>query len=109
MDCSKASTYLQRFLSGDLKLKEARDYVRHIESCPSCRDDAEVYSMIRAADEAMRPGAEGNYDFSGLVEERIRKIRKELRRQKRYQFLVASMAGLLTAMLILILILYIGR
>ena len=46
MDCQEAQALIQPFVSGELPSATLKQYIRHIESCPSCKEDLEIHYMI---------------------------------------------------------------
>ncbi|MBR5739115.1 MAG: hypothetical protein IKY02_03920, partial [Lachnospiraceae bacterium] len=82
MDCLKATSMIRRFISDDLKRREYKEFVRHIQSCKECYDETEVLLLVEKADTAFFADQVQSYDFSDLLKKKIESFEKETFRRR---------------------------
>ena len=75
MDCVKTQQLIRPYLEGVLSDRELEDFLDHVQGCPDCFGELEVYFSIyrtlRNVDE------EGDYNYA-------RKLRVKLRKSREY-------------------------
>ena len=100
MDCRTAKELVPRFIAHDLSGKELEDFLFHIDSCKSCREELEtnyiLQSVIRHLDADTR---DSQMDFQSLLDEDIERSRTKVRRMhfRRTLGYIAIFAGLCAA------------
>lgn len=45
MNCQEAQSCIQPFISHQLDIEKLDSYMKHISSCPSCKEDLEIHFM----------------------------------------------------------------
>ena len=46
MDCKSTKTLVQDYLSGNMDDETCMDFIRHVNTCPSCYEELETYFAI---------------------------------------------------------------
>ena len=78
MDCTDAGRQIEPFLDNKQTVHDAWLFLKHIKECPSCRDELDLESIIRAASDPVMTDAEG-YDFRHHLEDLIHKKEQWIR------------------------------
>ena len=99
---------IEAFISDELKENELRQVLEHIEECPSCYDEIEVYYMITVGllkqDHETRTGtADLRTEFKGIIEEKKKELNKETQKKDRKSYFLTVLV-----MAALILLYYLG-
>lgn len=80
MKCTELKEHLALYADGSLKGEEALGVQRHLEGCPSCREDLEglkgMLGLLKAVPEPPVPGKLHRHIMAGIREERERAKRK---------------------------------
>lgn len=78
MTCTKAQSQITPFINDKLSLKESAEFIDHIYSCPSCREELEVYYALLTAmkqlDEDKTLSDDFNMELSAKLERTQEKI-----------------------------------
>jgi len=81
MDCVKAQQLIKPYLDGYLSDRELEEFLTHVETCPDCFDELEVYfSVYRTLADV---DEKGDYNFRKKLRGKMEESRGYLRR--RYQ------------------------
>lgn len=76
MDCRTAQSLINAYINRTLTIDELEHFLKHVENCPSCYDELEIYFIVYYA--MMRlDDKEGTFDMNTLLKEDIR--RRKLR------------------------------
>jgi hypothetical protein len=99
---------IEAFISDELNENELRQVLEHIEECPSCYDEIEVYYMITVGllkqDHETRTGnADLQTEFKDFIEEKKRELNKEVNKKDRKSYFMTALV-----MASLILLYYLG-
>ncbi len=46
MDCVRAQKLIRPYLDGKLSDRELEEFLDHVETCPACHDELEIYFSI---------------------------------------------------------------
>ena len=49
MTCTETQSLIKAFINDELNINEQEEFIQHIESCPNCREELEVYYAILTA------------------------------------------------------------
>ncbi len=83
MDCNTAEDMVPRFISHSLSYKELEEFLHHIDTCESCRDELEtMYIVDRVIRHLDKEEKETRSDFQSLLMEDIERSREKLRRMR---------------------------
>ena len=108
MNCLEAQRLMRPFLENQINDQTLEDFIDHIESCDSCREELELNLAVfctleqsqqqGTARDSLRTG-EGNtefdnedYNFPRKLEKRLQKARRSLQRNRLSRFLKAGIA-----------------
>lgn len=106
MNCQEAQACIQPFLSHQLDVGKLDAYMKHIRSCPSCKEDLEIHYMVlvglKLLDED--PSSREETDLSASLREELEetelylKLRKGLASARGLLYLAASAALIVCAL-----------
>ena len=104
MDCSEASANFDAFFEDRLSVRDTDAFIKHIETCPECRDELEVRYMVRYT----TGGFEGasiddseNYDLRNLLSDKIREREHYVKKQRRLQlYILLAIIAVITGILL---------
>ena len=97
MDCVKAQQLIKPYLDGYLSDRELEEFLSHVETCPDCFDELEVYfSVYRTLADV---DEKGDYNFRKKLRRKMEESRAYLSR--RYQSKILRAAVILAAELAL--------
>ena len=81
MDCITAQQMIRPYLEGMLSDRELELFLDHVQNCPSCFDELEIYfSIYRTLDNV---DEEGNYNFDQKLRTKMENSRIYLSRRSR--------------------------
>ena len=105
MDCMTFRKNINAYISGSLSDDELNLFLRHLESCPKCREELEVNYIvsegIRLLDEEHH-----DYDISRAFRELIRKDERHIRTVYRVRVLTYAVDTLAFWSLLMTLLVY---
>lgn len=106
MDCSTAEGMVNRYINHSLSEKDTEHFLEHIEKCSSCYDELETYFIVHEATKQLDKEDEDSIlDIKGLLEQDIRKRKKELIEHK----ILSQLGFLLTTGCIVVFVIYFLR
>lgn len=83
MDCMKAQKLIRPYLEGQISDRELEEFLDHVENCPECHDDLEIYFSIY---ETLGDDSDDrNYDFKRKLAQKIAASRRYLSRRHAYR------------------------
>ncbi len=88
MDCMRTQKLFRGYLNGKLSDRELKEFLDHVESCPKCWGELEIYFAIYHVMYDKRD--DGNYNFIEKLNLKIRMSREYLK--KRYYYKVFRVA-----------------
>lgn len=93
MNCVKAQQLIRPYLGGYLSDRELEEFLDHVEGCPACFSELEVYfSVYRTLNNV---DEKGDYDYANKLRAKLKDSRDYLRR--RYRSKVVKVAIILAA------------
>ncbi len=85
MDCVDAQRKIRPYLGGYLSDRELEEFLDHVQSCPSCFSELEVYfSVYRTLNNV---DEKGDYNYAHKLRQKMRDSREYLRRRYRNKLL----------------------
>lgn len=103
LNCREAEKMVMPFIDGHLDEKELEAFLKHIHSCPACKEELEIYYTVSLGLRQLDSGT-GVYDITGALEEsldtawvRVRAVR--LRKVIFYAVNTLWVTGVLTVLL----------
>lgn len=70
LTCKEAEKMVMPYINVQLDEKELEAFLKHIENCPSCREELEIYYTVSLGLRQLDSGA-GGYDIAGELEESL--------------------------------------
>lgn len=102
MDCREVQSLIVPFVKSELTLEEAKDVLEHIDHCPDCKEELEVYYILLIGLQELDEDTTGSLDLHGQFEEHLRRTRAEIDNTK---FWRAPKMVLLLALIAVVLVL----
>ena len=106
MDCVRAQKLIIPYLDGKLSDRELEEFLDHVESCPACHDELEIYfSIYQTLGEETD---DGDYNFTRKLDEKLQRSEQYLTRRHIFRsmkivlivcaelFFIAAFSGLVT-------------
>ena len=78
MECKDAIRLIHPYLEGSLAVEEAETFLRHTETCASCREELEIYFTVMAAMDNLDRDRSRNLNLKGQFEEHIAATFREI-------------------------------
>ena len=78
MVCKEACSNLKAFIYGELPDSRTREMLRHLNSCPDCRDEFNVRLIAIRVDEILNKNADLSYDLKNIGENLLKKRKRQL-------------------------------
>lgn len=103
LTCKQAEKMVMPFIDYQLSEQELEDFLIHVETCPSCKEELEIYYTVSAGLKQLDSGT-GAYDIAGALEDTLdmawMKVRTmKLRKVICYAVNTLSVTGVLTILL----------
>ena len=70
MTCREAQRLVTPYINGSITDQELEEFLKHIDSCPDCREELEIYFMVDVGLKQLDNGS-GTYDIAGDLERKI--------------------------------------
>ncbi len=96
-DCKQYQKMIQEFDRGHLSYRNEEAFVTHLEECPDCREEFEIYYIIEYGlnDEQINERFDAEdwsflekYDFKGLIEKKLQSSYERIEVIKRHELLL---------------------
>lgn len=103
LTCKQAEKMVMPFINEQLNEQELERFLQHIEFCPSCKEELEIYYTVSTGLKQLDSGT-GAYDIAGALEDALNqawmKVRAvKLRKVIYYAVNTLSMTSVLTIFL----------
>jgi len=95
MKCEEVHQHFNEFLSDSMSVNDTDEFVRHVEQCADCRDELEVFYLVRAAGGELSDEDMVNLNVRGILQEKLEERRKWVRNHQIYRLLFAALTVLL--------------
>lgn len=103
LDCRTAESMVAKYMNHTLKTDEMEEFLDHIEHCPSCYDELETYFIVNKVTQQLDEQEDGSVlDFQKLLEQDIRRARRNIHKRRGIQFA----GGILTVILTVVLVVF---
>ena len=70
MTCQEAERLVTPYIRDELSGDELEAFLNHIDECPNCREELEIYFMVDVGLKQLDNGS-GTYDIAGDLERKI--------------------------------------
>ncbi len=104
MECQEVERLVMPYIQDELSDQELEDFLEHVESCPDCQEELEIYFTValglRQLDEES-----GSYNIKGEMEEALEASRQRVRLTRlvkitRYAVTTLACLGVLSTFLL---------
>ncbi|MCR5370668.1 MAG: zf-HC2 domain-containing protein [Clostridium sp.] len=108
MKCSEAERKVIPYIRDELGIDELSAFLRHVDSCPSCREELEIYYMVGVGLRQLESDSGAAFGASDIVGKLRRRLEESHRRVRRFFVLrvlsyvfetLGAMAALLAVLL----------
>lgn len=105
LDCRTAESMVTRYMNHTLKTDELEEFLDHIEHCSSCYDELETYFIVNKVTQQLdEQEDESTLDFQNLLEQDIRRSRREIHKRRGMQLAGGVLTILLSGVIIVFLV-----
>ena len=77
MTCKEAESLVMPYIKNELTDEELFEFLEHIEHCPECREELEIYFTVDVGIRRL-DSETGNYNIKGALETAIEQSRERL-------------------------------
>lgn len=77
MTCKEAEKLVMPYINDDLTDEELQEFLEHMESCPDCREELEIYFTVDVGIRQL-DSETGNYNIKGTLEAAVEQSRQRL-------------------------------
>lgn len=70
MDCQEAQRLVMPYIQDELTDKELEDFLEHVETCPVCQEELEIYFMVSLGLRQLDEGS-GSFNMKQKMEEAL--------------------------------------
>ena len=102
MTCLKAQAMITPFIENKLTIKELEAFLEHVNSCPNCREELEVYYALLTAMKQLDEDKNLSSNYSKELAEKLEKSRERVNHSK-YSYYRKKVILILTMLLLAIL------
>ena len=106
MNHLEAQSYIMPFIEGKIPEAKQEDFVLHMNSCPKCREELEIYYTLMVGMKQIDSKQEITTDFSADLSANLKKLEHRFKGRRRRKFSAFSI--LITAIIVAIFVFY-GR
>ncbi len=104
MTCKEAESLVMPYIRDELTDDELKEFLEHMESCPSCRDELEIYFTVEVGIRQL-DSETGNYNIKGALEAAVEQSKQRIQAVKlikiaRYAITTLSTMALIISVLL---------
>lgn len=102
MDCRTAQQKIMAYIQRQLNDRELEDFIEHIQNCPTCSEELEVYFTIYYALEKLDQDEQGSYNMQELLEKDLEQAKRKVQKRivlKFYRRLFLAVCAFVVVML----------
>lgn len=78
MTCQKVQSQIIPFINDELNIKELDDFIHHVESCPECREELEVYYALMTAMKQLDENETMSDDYNLELSAKLQKAEEKI-------------------------------
>ncbi len=86
MTCREAQALITKYVQGQLDLKILEEFLQHVNNCPDCKEELEVYYIvfngIKRLDEDENIAVDYHKEFEAEIKKNLYRIKKAKRRYR---------------------------
>lgn len=87
MDCRTVQQKIMPYIERKLPDEEMEEFLDHVENCPSCNDELEVYFTIYYALQKLDSDDTESFDMQEILKEDMEKMRNRLQKHESVRFI----------------------
>lgn len=101
MNCMEVQKNIQPFINDRLSLKDLEEYLHHMETCDSCREEYEVYYMLLMGMKILDEEENISEKFHLDSGEKLGTAKEYLQKKKRSNLVIRSFLGMIIVFFII--------
>lgn len=78
MTCREAQRLVMPYINGSITDSELKEFLAHIDTCPDCREELEIYFTVDVGIRQLDQGT-GTYNIKGALETTLALSRQHIR------------------------------
>lgn len=82
MDCREVQRLIIPFINNELSIDQAKTLFQHIDHCPDCTEEIELYYIMLVGLKELDEGSEQSLSFHEQFEEHLRQLRLQISKQQ---------------------------
>lgn len=86
MTCKEAERMVTPYINDELDGDELQAFLAHLENCPNCQEELEIYFMVNAGLKQLDQDS-GTFDIIGSLQQRIEESYYRVRRMWAFRIL----------------------
>lgn len=83
LTCYEVQHSIRKYIMNEMAMEEAATFVKHVRSCPACREELEAYYAFSTALMQLEPEEETPGNFGLNIEKRLENTELALLKQKK--------------------------
>lgn len=101
MDCKTAEKQIPDFIRGEMETHAAEQFLTHVKSCPSCKEELSIQFLVAVGLERLEDGEAFhlNRELSDRLEQAGRHVR--IRKRLQWGLYLFELAAILTTVVVL--------
>lgn len=100
MTCKEAESLVMPYIKNELTDEELFEFLEHIEHCPECREELEIYFTVDVGIRQL-DSETGNYNIKGALETAIEQSRERLEAVRMVKIMLYAVSTLSVMALII--------
>lgn len=108
MDCRTAQSLINSYIEKKMTVEQLEQFLKHVESCPSCYDELETYFIVYYAMKRLDNDKEGSFNMSKLLHEDMKKRKRQVRYYRIEETILVSLILITGSIVILELLQMLG-
>ena len=104
MRCEDAIKNMDRFVNHKMTTGELEDFLKHVDSCPSCYEELETYYTVAIALHYLEKNDGEGYNIPLRLQHTLDAAHKRVRRERRYYISLHVILFVLIIVLVLMIV-----
>ncbi len=81
MNCQETQRLVMPYIQDELTPEELEGFLEHVEACPDCREELEIYFTVALGLRQLDEGS-GSYNIKGEMEASLEESRRQVRMRR---------------------------
>lgn len=95
VDCLKAQTCITSYVEEELTGNELKDFLIHMEHCPNCREELEIYYTLLVGTKQLDEGVITTSNFTQELDDKMNRQLRQITRFERISYQVHGAVALI--------------